>query len=419
MESFFLAETTKYLYLLFTPNHFIHNTGNHGDVVQTPSGECILDAGGYIFNTEAHPIDMAAMYCCSAQKKQDDLILQDLHDNLDLLTLLDIVDPSADLFAGGKLEKRRKNIQLQRNKPKPVLQPPSEGETTEETEEISALDEDGADGEDEDYSVHDSAEHYMSHQDGVSGTEEDSAHAQKSEEGVVVTTSENKLPAQSSPAATDGMEGQKESMTKQFMFDLNTQKLMKQVSSKLNVDVSRLTDFVQSLGDETSGKQLEGGHGTAPQSSGSESPNKGISGEDGARENEAKITVTQDGEWVRIQSGDVGGAGSTATSHQDSTSDKTKKVTTVNAQVQALAAMIKNVLSSNSEHTYSGNSGFSLGSKTEGKSKTAGKSRTEEKSEVESKFADHIFGDDQPEQLVCLALPFHMRLSVMGEMFGE
>lgn len=52
MESFFLAETTKYLYLLFDPDNFIHNNGQTGRVHTLPSGrECILDAGGYIFNT--------------------------------------------------------------------------------------------------------------------------------------------------------------------------------------------------------------------------------------------------------------------------------------------------------------------------------------------------------------------------------
>ena len=45
MESFFLAETTKYLYLLFTPDHWLHNTGDTGTIVKTPHGECILDAG--------------------------------------------------------------------------------------------------------------------------------------------------------------------------------------------------------------------------------------------------------------------------------------------------------------------------------------------------------------------------------------
>ena len=45
MESFFLAETTKYLYLLFDTDNFIHNTGAQGTVVMTTKGECVLDAG--------------------------------------------------------------------------------------------------------------------------------------------------------------------------------------------------------------------------------------------------------------------------------------------------------------------------------------------------------------------------------------
>lgn len=64
MESFFLAETTKYLYLLFDTENFIHNDGNQGTVIETPNGECIIETGGYIFNTEAHPIDPSALYCC-------------------------------------------------------------------------------------------------------------------------------------------------------------------------------------------------------------------------------------------------------------------------------------------------------------------------------------------------------------------
>lgn len=65
MESFFLAETTKYLYLLFDPDNFIHNDGSHGKVWNTAGGrECIVDAGGYVFNTEAHPIDPGILYCC-------------------------------------------------------------------------------------------------------------------------------------------------------------------------------------------------------------------------------------------------------------------------------------------------------------------------------------------------------------------
>lgn len=75
MESFFLAETTKYLYLLFDPNNVLHNDGSVGNVVNvrkimddttTESHECVVGAGGYIFNTEAHPIDPTALRCCEA-----------------------------------------------------------------------------------------------------------------------------------------------------------------------------------------------------------------------------------------------------------------------------------------------------------------------------------------------------------------
>lgn len=64
MESFFLAETTKYLYLLFDTDNFIHNAGSEGDIIDTQWGKCVVDAGGYVFNTEAHPIDPGALYCC-------------------------------------------------------------------------------------------------------------------------------------------------------------------------------------------------------------------------------------------------------------------------------------------------------------------------------------------------------------------
>ncbi len=70
MESFFLAETTKYLYMLFTPDHFLHNTGDRGQIITSTHGECIIDAGGYVFNTEAHPVDPAILYCCGVDKVQ-------------------------------------------------------------------------------------------------------------------------------------------------------------------------------------------------------------------------------------------------------------------------------------------------------------------------------------------------------------
>ncbi|KAK3585437.1 hypothetical protein CHS0354_020155 [Potamilus streckersoni] len=110
MESFFLAETTKYLYLLFDPDNFIHSNGGSGTVIQTPNGECIIDAGGYIFNTEAHPFDMASLHCCGSQKKQEDAELQDFHDNFDLLSILDIVERTdTDTVEGVRWLKSRKN----------------------------------------------------------------------------------------------------------------------------------------------------------------------------------------------------------------------------------------------------------------------------------------------------------------------
>ena len=108
MESFFLAETIKYLYLLFDPDNFIHNTGDHGTKIQTPNGECIIDTGSYIFNTEGHPFDTDALYCCSAEKKEDDAELQHFHDNIDLLALLDVHDDDDNSMHGVKWNSRKR-----------------------------------------------------------------------------------------------------------------------------------------------------------------------------------------------------------------------------------------------------------------------------------------------------------------------
>lgn len=73
MESFFLAETIKYLYLLFDPAHFLHGGGLEGDGSWEEGGaggQCVLGAGGFIFNTEAHPLDPAALYCCSRHSQE-------------------------------------------------------------------------------------------------------------------------------------------------------------------------------------------------------------------------------------------------------------------------------------------------------------------------------------------------------------
>ena len=70
MESFFLAETLKYLFLLFAPDsHFFFNSGNRGVVVNVSGFECILQTGGFIFNTEAHPVDVSALDCCLTKSR--------------------------------------------------------------------------------------------------------------------------------------------------------------------------------------------------------------------------------------------------------------------------------------------------------------------------------------------------------------
>ncbi|EDW78253.1 uncharacterized protein Dwil_GK16271 [Drosophila willistoni] len=78
MESFFLAETSKYLYLLFDEDNFLHNDGAQGELMaDTEENVCVVQAGAYIFNTEAHPMDLSALHCCHDYK-------EDIFSSLDL-----------------------------------------------------------------------------------------------------------------------------------------------------------------------------------------------------------------------------------------------------------------------------------------------------------------------------------------------
>ncbi|KAK7071055.1 ER degradation-enhancing alpha-mannosidase-like protein 2 [Halocaridina rubra] len=77
MESFFLAETTKYLYLLFDKENWLHNTGDSGIIHEMGDRTCILEAGGYIFNTEAHPVDPGALACCYTKEEDWTLSISD------------------------------------------------------------------------------------------------------------------------------------------------------------------------------------------------------------------------------------------------------------------------------------------------------------------------------------------------------
>ncbi|KAE9417414.1 hypothetical protein Angca_008522, partial [Angiostrongylus cantonensis] len=98
MESFFLAETTKYLYLLFDPENFLHNDGLLARIIDTPNGECVIDAGGYIFNTEAHPVDPGIVHCCSAQRQAEREAVRKWEDNYDLLSILDRTDNMSPFY---------------------------------------------------------------------------------------------------------------------------------------------------------------------------------------------------------------------------------------------------------------------------------------------------------------------------------
>jgi len=73
MESYFLAETTKYLYLLFDPDNFLNQPTNNQPFMehlyydaQLLRSGCSIGTSGYVMNTEAHPMDIAALYCCTS-----------------------------------------------------------------------------------------------------------------------------------------------------------------------------------------------------------------------------------------------------------------------------------------------------------------------------------------------------------------
>lgn len=89
MESYFLAETLKYLYLIFDPdNQFTFNPSkssfNVTEFFSLPGAQhllynknlrkygCSVAQSGYIFTTEAHPIDVGALHCCKHKWKNID-----------------------------------------------------------------------------------------------------------------------------------------------------------------------------------------------------------------------------------------------------------------------------------------------------------------------------------------------------------
>ncbi|CAF0856710.1 unnamed protein product [Brachionus calyciflorus] len=93
MESFFLAETLKYLYLIFDKNNFLHTdvSSNSFKLIQNNKGECLIETGLFFFNTEAHPIDGGSLECCRLlrlKEKNNDEQLEIL-EKLDIENLID------------------------------------------------------------------------------------------------------------------------------------------------------------------------------------------------------------------------------------------------------------------------------------------------------------------------------------------
>ena len=85
MESFFLSETTKYLYLLFSDDHWIFDKGVSGNISVTEDADfggyrvCAPNSFGYTFTTEAHPFAAGVLGCCYPQYKVPDKLLDDIY----------------------------------------------------------------------------------------------------------------------------------------------------------------------------------------------------------------------------------------------------------------------------------------------------------------------------------------------------
>ena len=108
MESFFLAETLKYLYLLFDDDNFVYNDGGKGTVIKHSHGTCIIDSGGYIFNTEAHPIDIALVDCCQAKFRPKKL--NQFEEKIDLYSLF---GRQNSIKSNSAYKMNRKNVKLE------------------------------------------------------------------------------------------------------------------------------------------------------------------------------------------------------------------------------------------------------------------------------------------------------------------
>lgn len=100
MESFFLSETTKYLYLLFDGDNFLHQILPSSSTLPFENLDDICTQGtGYVFNSEGHPLDAGLIHCCSVQRLRESEVIdseESLSTNLGLQTDLgSLVNASA------------------------------------------------------------------------------------------------------------------------------------------------------------------------------------------------------------------------------------------------------------------------------------------------------------------------------------
>lgn len=135
MESFFLAETTKYLYLLFDPQNFIHSKGDSARILESSKNlTCVIFGGGYIFNTEAHPVDPGMLDCCSIQAKKEQEVKEEVsngdhHEKRELTESggekyyenqygneKELIEYEVDEEMKKEAEKRKKELEEQRRK---------------------------------------------------------------------------------------------------------------------------------------------------------------------------------------------------------------------------------------------------------------------------------------------------------------
>ena len=99
MESYFLAETLKYLYLLFDPDNFVSTKPRTksalADIITKSNAPhllynkklledgCSVGRSGYILNTEAHPVDVGALHCCrhkwTGEEMESEGIIPSIH----------------------------------------------------------------------------------------------------------------------------------------------------------------------------------------------------------------------------------------------------------------------------------------------------------------------------------------------------